>query len=232
MRDRHAITSDRRLPFHPRRTAGRGPGPARGGFVSGSAFSPRGLPGPLGLCPNPSGIARLRAGPRPSAISGPLFAHFASPLAPGPLPLRGSAPARRARRRFAGPVRRSAPSLRSPGPPLPAPAAASPLGPCLRACALGGLSLPPGGLLPIRSAAGSLIGRPCFSPGRCAAAVGRRFLSPAPSGLRGRLAPARGRSPLTRALVRSAAPGVGCRAGVRRLAYTAFSGCSGLWSRC
>lgn len=66
--------------------------------------------------------ALASSGPRPSVVCAPagrwpaFFAHSASPVAPGPLPLRGSAAARRACRRFAAPVRLFAPSLRSPGP--------------------------------------------------------------------------------------------------------------------
>ena len=74
--------------------APRGPGPHPG--------APRAAWGCASLAPDPHRCARL--GP-----VGALFAHSASPLAPGPLPLRGSAPARRARRRFAGPVRRFRP---------------------------------------------------------------------------------------------------------------------------
>jgi len=67
-------------------------------------------------------------------------------FAPGPLPLRGVAPARRARRRFAAPVRRSAPSLRFAPVAGAAPRALPPGSPARAVCAavrLRGLSLAP-----------------------------------------------------------------------------------------
>jgi len=129
-------------------TAARGGAPPRPGGLRPGPPGPmkgptRSAPGarsrfPRTLC----GIARLLRGPLRcgKAAPPPLFAHSAPPPAPGPLPLRGVAPARRARRRFA-PRSGVPPSLRSaalrsgrrgrpPGPGPPAP----PLGPCAPLC--------------------------------------------------------------------------------------------------
>ena len=71
----------------------------------------RGPPGPPGLRPDPSCM-------RAWAPLGPFLRTPRPPLAPGPLPPRGAASARRARRRYAGPVRRFRPRAPpSPGPP-------------------------------------------------------------------------------------------------------------------
>ena len=130
--------------------------------------------------------------PRPS-----LFAHSASPLAPGPLPLRGAAPARRARRRFAGPVRRIPPSAplgpRRPRPSrLPPGSPARPCAPLRGSCGTRWPRLP--GASP-RFASGSLAGgRPRFVSGSPLVSAWPRRVPPgAPaSRLRGRLAPAPG----------------------------------------
>lgn len=125
----------------------------------------------LGRAPRGVSAPRLSAGracrpdqrPRPS-----LFAHSASPLAPGPLPLRGAASARRARRRFAGPVRRIPPSAplgpRRPRPSrLPPGSPARPCAPLRGSCGTRWPRLT--GASP-RFAAGSLTGgRPCFVSG-------------------------------------------------------------------
>ena len=97
-----------------------------------------------------------------------------------PPPLRGPGPAHCARR-FA-----------PPGPPRGPSGRRSPARPCLRASPSAGSRWPRGPCRPIRSAAGSLSGRPCSAPGRLWACRG-----PAASSrgrplarLRGRLAPA------------------------------------------
>lgn len=129
---------------------GRSEVPLRQGARAGPlAPAPGGLPSRLGRWngPDPQRYARPRRGR--SFLAAPLWGAPRRslrtprpPLAPGPLPLRGVAPARRARRRCAGPVRRSAPSLRC------APVA----GPAPRA-------LPPGSLARPLCAAARLRGR-------------------------------------------------------------------------
>lgn len=74
-----------------------------------------GHPGRLGapfVAPRPAIVCA------PGRAFGPPFLRTSRPAAPGPLPLRSAASARRARRRFAGPFRRFAPSGLSalPGP--------------------------------------------------------------------------------------------------------------------
>jgi len=108
-----------------------------------------------------AGLVAGRGGclpPLPLRGSRALFAHSASPLAPGPLPLRGSAPARPARRRFAGPIRRIAPKS---GPPL-GPSGRRSLAPPLCALRAPRSVLPPQSLR-LRSpvVCGLPIGRPC-----------------------------------------------------------------------
>ncbi len=134
-----------------------------------------------------SGSARLRAGPSSLGFSGPLFAHFASPLAAGPLPLRGSASARRARSRFAGPVRRLRPAFGLRARPRAVPPGFLSAGPAVGFAASPGLRAGPDCLRPrLRVAAGSLFGRPCFArPWALCSAWPRGFLSPRPFGLRG-----------------------------------------------
>lgn len=147
-------------------------------------------PGRLGPCfdagPNPLLCARLSA-------CGLLFAHSGSPVAPGPLPLRGSPPARRAR-----PCR--APLFR--GPPALA------LGLLCAAVAAPRALAGPGCLWPRPCcAAGSLFGCPCCARpwALCSAwprrappraprwpASGGPAAAPPPLGLRVRGAPARG----------------------------------------
>ena len=118
-----------------------------------------------------------------------------------PPPLRGPGP-RHCRRRFA-----------PPGPPLGPPAArhrrlrpSAPLSRLPRACGLRGPCRP------IRSAVGSLFGRPCFAPGRLWAAVAPGFLSGRP--LRGFgggwLPPGPPRGPSARSSAAVGGPGVGC----------------------
>lgn len=154
----------------------------------------------LGRSPRGVSAPRLAAGrafrpdqrPRPS-----LFAHSASPLAPGPLPLRGAASARRARRRFAGPVRRIPPSAplgpRRPRPSrLPPGSPARPCAPLRGSCGTRWPRLP--GASP-RFASGSLAGgRPRFVSGSPLVSAWPRRVPPgAPATrLRGRLAPAPG----------------------------------------
>lgn len=159
----------------------------------------------LGRAPRGVSAPRLSAGracrpdqrPRPS-----LFAHSASPLAPGPLPLRGAASARRARRRFAGPVRRIPPSAPL-GPRRPRPSRlppGSPARPLLWArpggLALAGRSLAPTdrGFPSLRGGlphGGSPLLRLGVAPGQRVAPPGPPPGAPA-SRLRGRLAPAPG----------------------------------------
>lgn len=177
-------------------------------IVGGAAVRVPGPLGPtrtarfLGLLKSPrkqkwyARLARGRSSLAP-AFGGPpvLFAHSASPLAPGPLPLRGAAPARRARRRFAAPVRRLAPALASLGcrgrPPGQPP---------------GSLARPACGLAPslalagpaalgaaLRSAAGFRWSPLLTACGPLRFAWPRRGPpGPSPSGLRGRSAPAPG----------------------------------------
>ena len=158
----------RGLACSPWGAAPRGPGPAPG--------APRAAWGCASLAPDPLLCARL------VGLSPALFAHSASPLAPGPLPLRGSAPARRARRRFAGPFRRLAPSGRS-GPPRPRPSGRPPgshARPLVRRCAAPRALAGPVWLRrPIRSGAGSLFGRPSSAPGRQSPARGPAGAPPA-----------------------------------------------------
>ena len=182
----------------------------------GAAGARAGAPVPLaheGLGGPPSRLGRDR--PKPSAVlracpgaasflaaplrrrSPGLFAHSASPVAPGPLPLRGSAPARRAR-----------PPLRGPGP-----------APSARACACRGRAprLPPrlsrsAACAPLRGSAGTrwprcalgaallrcglpprCFGRPCCARPCPCASRGPAGSPPArPFGLRARRAPAPG----------------------------------------
>lgn len=152
----------------------------------------------LGRAPRGVSAPRLSAGRacRPDQRTRPsLFAHSASPLAPGPLPLRGAASARRARRRFAGPVRRIPPSAPL-GPRRPRPSRLPPGAPATRlrgrlAPAPGGArglwaalfcAPPPGAFFLARVRAGSgrgppLLPRSLFSP----AVPGRQVLPQAPS---------------------------------------------------
>ena len=217
----------------------------------GASRFARARPDPFAVCARlgraPRGVSapRLAAGrafrpdqrPRPS-----LFAHSASPLAPGPLPLRGAASARRARRRFAGPVRRIPPSAPL-GPRRPRPSRlppGSPARPLLRARPCGASPsrgsrwprLP--GASP-RFASGSLAGgRPRFVSGSPLVSAWPRRVPPgAPaSRLRGRLAPAPGGARgLWAALFCAPPPGAffprprprGLRAGVARCPGSLFS---------
>ena len=103
------------------------------------------------------------------------------PLAPGPLPLRGAAPARRARRRFAAPVRRFAPSLRCAPVAWAAPRAsppALPLGPCAPLCGSAGARWPRCAWAPPLCAAGFLRCAPVALASRRA----RRCASRGPAG--------------------------------------------------
>lgn len=144
---------------------------------------------------------------------GVLFALSASPAAPGPLPLRGSAPGRAARCRFAGPVRRSAPSGLF-GPRRARPSAVPPRLPRSGSCAA--LRASAAARWPrCASALPSLrCGLPVRSPllrlvlGSGASRVPRRVPpSPPASRLRGRLAPAPG----ALAALRAAFPAFGPR---------------------
>lgn len=179
---------------------GRGPGPAALLLGPGRTRPARGC---AHACPEPSSVCA----PGP-AWRRALFAHSASPAAPGPLPLRGSAPARRARRRFAAPVRRLAPSLASLGrrgrPPGPAPrllrsgrvrrfAAPWPLaGPAtLRRgirCAAGSRRCALVALAPLRLAL-ALRGFPAGSPLGPSACAASGAVGSWPRGLRGPLGP-------------------------------------------
>lgn len=140
------------------------------------------------VCAPAQGVSA--AVPAPLALRAPpgLFAHSASPLAPGPLPLRGSAPGRRARRRYA------APPLA--GPP-PAGSPRLPRAPRVRACALRGARCSRKAWASPLYAAGFLRYAPgALAPfgGAPAFCVWRRVPQPAsPSGLRGRLGSAAGR---------------------------------------
>lgn len=196
-----------------------------GGFASGCAYSPRGPSRPAWALPKPKRYARLRAGPSSLGYFRPAFCALRVPHPPAALRLRaGSAPARRAR----GPraPRRLRPRLLRSALVRPRVAAGS-----------AGALCPPGGLLPIRSAAGSLavalaslrvavplpsVAAP-LGAARCRSLRSLRLRGLA-SGLRPYRRPLRpgAASPLSRALVRSAAPGSGCRAGVRRLALPLF----------
>lgn len=147
------------------------------------------------------GLALLPPDPLRCAALAPcgvLFALSASPAAPGPLPLRGSAPGRAARCRFAGPVRRSAPSGLF-GPRRARPSAVPPRLPRSGSCAA--LRASAASRWPrCASALPSLrCGLPVRSPllrlvlGSGASRVPRRVPpSPPASRLRGRLAPAPG----------------------------------------
>lgn len=182
-------------PKHPRRAAGRVPGPQ---------------------------------GPHPSRLSPPLrfvdtkgmracgpsarLLRTARPAAPGPLPLRSSAPARRARRRFAGPVRGLAAALRLPGPPPGACPPAPALGRCLRASPSAGARWPRSPCLPIRSGCGlPLVGLAPLRVGGGLRVARRVPLAPSASRLRGRLAPGPGPLAALRAAFSGLGPGpLGC----------------------
>lgn len=107
-------------------------------------------------CPDPLWYAGLRA-------VGPLFAHFASAVAPGPLPLRASARRGPPAPGFAAPVRRIAPSLAALGrrgraslaaPPLSRSATCAP--PLAAPRALAGPDCPGPGLCPLRASVAAL----------------------------------------------------------------------------
>lgn len=133
--------------------------------TAGRVPAHKGPPVPRGLRPHPSGSRACPAGPSSLGLSAGLFAHSASPPAPGPLPLRGSAPARRGRRRFAGPVRGIAAALRLPGPPLGPRPPAPPLGRSARLRASSGSRWPRAPCRPIRAAVGSLFASPLLCSG-------------------------------------------------------------------
>ena len=113
---------------------GRGPGPFRPlrGCALGASMAPLRGYGPVprpgwAMGPNPSCIRALPGGPSSLGFSAGLFPLSASPLAAGPLPLRGAASGGRSRRRCRGP----APALAPCGGPGPRPfPPALPLGLC------------------------------------------------------------------------------------------------------
>ena len=138
---------------------------ARARGTAGRVPAHKGPPVPRGLRPHPSCSRARPAGPSSLGLSAGLFAHSASPPAPGPPPPRGSAPARRGRRRFAGPVRGIAAALRLPGPPLGPRPPAPPLGRSARLRASSGSRWPRAPCRPIRAAVGSLIASPLLCSG-------------------------------------------------------------------
>lgn len=136
-----------RAPARCARSGGCGPPPLRS--AARARAVPHGAAGRVpGPHPGPTRPARLlRCAASPQAVCalgplGPFSASLRSPLAPGPLPLRGSRGGLRARARFAARVRRLAPSLRSPSPgPRGAPRLLR--SGVVRACALRPRSLAP-----------------------------------------------------------------------------------------
>ena len=138
---------------------------ARARGTAGRVPPHKGAPAPPGLRPHPSCSRARPAGPSSLGLSAGLFARSASPPAPGPLPLRGSASARRGRRRFAGPVRGIAAALRLPGPPLGPRPPAPPLGRSARLRASSGSRWPRAPCRPIRAAVGSLFASPLLCSG-------------------------------------------------------------------
>lgn len=156
-----------RAPARCARSGGCGPPPLRS--AARARAVPHGAAGRVpGPHPGPTRPARLlRCAASPQAVCalgplGPFSASLRSPLAPGPLPLRGSRGGLRARARFAAPVRRLRPAafglaVAGPAGCPPAPS----LGGCARLRAPPPLA-GPGCLRPRpRCAAGSLFGRPC-----------------------------------------------------------------------
>lgn len=168
------------------------------------AFVPRPVPGRFMATQRP----HLRRGPRPRA---------GSLRAARPPPLRGPSPA--ARR----------PSWARPSGP---PAGALPLGPCLRAVALGGLSLPPSDL----RLALALLRAPCRSPlRRLGRALGQRVgpplpLGPAPSGALGAAGSRPGRWRRKRRLYAALRPGLLRAGGFARLLGLSVWPLFGAWA--
>ncbi len=178
-----------RAPARCARSGGRAPRtPSRGFGRYAASLACRGCapgPGATRAPPGPPGGSQARPQTRYCMRAGRAwrpapFAHSASPVPPGPLPLRRSAPARRARRRYAGPVRRFRPRFarraRPSALPPGSPARALPAG-----FALGGLSLAPSafgpGLAALRapcSVALAAVGLgPCAARGPAGPPLGR-----------------------------------------------------------
>lgn len=157
-------------------------GPPRASLrFAGSRAPPGGMrPGSRGH-QGPTRVARLGAlrCPRHKRCAR-LFGQARSPVAPGPLPLRGSRSGLRARARFAGRVRRLAPSLRSPSPGPGRSPRLSRSG-VVRACALRPRSLAPSGLAvpsaPVRASCRS----PFLCSGSAVASAWPRRVPPWPS---------------------------------------------------